>query len=185
LTQPHTELVTASIARVTQAGIVTADGREHGLDALVCATGFDTTRPLAGTRIEGLGGQLLSAAWRDGPRAYFGIAVPAFPNFFLMLGPNTATGHTSTLLYIEPQVQHAIACMQRVRREGARWIAVKPDVAAAHDRAQQARLSGSVWSQCRSWYRAESGRIVAIWPGFTADYVKAVQQPDATAYALG
>jgi cation diffusion facilitator CzcD-associated flavoprotein CzcO len=177
--------VTTGITRVTAQGLLTDDGREHALDTLVCATGFDTVHPLAGTRIEGLGGQLLSDAWRDGPSAYLGIAVPAFPNFFLMLGPNTATGHTSTLLYIEPQVRYAIACMQRVRRDGRRWIVVKPDIAAAHDAAQQRRLAGSVWSQCRSWYRAESGRIVAIWPGFTAEYVKAVRRPDEAAYELG
>lgn len=185
LALPQTELVTAGISRITARGLLTEDGREHELDALVCATGFDTVHPLADTRIAGLGGRLLSEAWRDGPRAYLGIAVPAFPNFFLMLGPNTATGHTSTLLYIEPQVQYAIACMQRVRREGRRWIAVKPEVAAAHDDALQRRLSTSVWSQCRSWYRAESGRIVAIWPGFTREYVKAVRRPDPAAYELG
>ena len=184
LARPQTELVTAGIARVTAHGVLTDDGREHVLDTLVCATGFDTIRPLAGTRIEGLGGRLLSDAWRDGAQAYLGIAVAGFPNFFLMLGPNTATGHTSTLLYIEPQVRHAIACMQRVRHEGRRWIAVKPEVAAAHDAAQQQRLATSVWSQCRSWYRADNGRIVAIWPGFTADYVKAVRRPNPAAYEL-
>jgi cation diffusion facilitator CzcD-associated flavoprotein CzcO len=185
LARPQTALVTAGITRVTAHGLLTADGREHALDALVCATGFDTTHPLADTRIEGLGGRLLADAWRDGPAAYLGLTVPHFPNFFLMLGPNTATGHTSTLLYIEPQVQHAIACMQRVQREGRRWIAVKADVAAAQDAAQQQRLAGSVWSQCRSWYRAENGRIVAIWPGFTRDYVRAVRRPDPAAYELG
>lgn len=185
LARPQTELVTAGITHITPRGVSTDDGREHVLDTLVCATGFDTLRPLAGVRIQGLNGRLLTEAWRDGAQAYLGIAVAGFPNLFLMLGPNTATGHTSTLLYIEPQVQHAIACMQRVRREGRRWIAVRPEVAAAHDAAQQQRLSTSVWSRCRSWYRADNGRIVAIWPGFTADYVKAVTQPDPAAYELG
>lgn len=185
LARPQTELITAAITRVTARGLLTDDGREHALDALVCATGFDTLHPLAGTRIEGLGGRLLSDAWCGGPTAYLGIAVAGFPNFFLMLGPNTATGHTSTLLYIEPQVQHAIACMQRVRREGARWIAVKPEVAAAQDEALQRRLSTSVWSQCRSWYRADNGRVIAIWPGFTREYVKAARRPDPAAYELG
>jgi cation diffusion facilitator CzcD-associated flavoprotein CzcO len=185
LALPHTALVTAGISRITARGLLTEDGREHALDALVCATGFDTVNPLAGTRIQGLGGQLLSEAWAQGAKAYLGIAVPAFPNFFLMLGPNTATGHTSTLLYIEPQVRYAIACMQRVRAEARRWIVVTAPAAAAHDEAQQRRLATSVWSQCRSWYRAENGRIVAIWPGFTREYVKAVRAPDFSAYAFG
>lgn len=185
LARPQTALVTDGIHRVTAGGVLTEDGREHLLDVLICATGYDTVRPLGNVRIEGLGGRLLSDAWAEGAQAYLGIAVAGFPNFFLMLGPNTATGHTSTLLYIEPQVSHAIACMQRVHRGGRRWIAVKPDVARAHDEAQQRRLSMSVWSRCTSWYRAGNGRIVAIWPGYTADYVRAVRRPDEAAYELG
>lgn len=185
LALPHAELVTAGIREITPAGVLTVDGREHALDALVCATGYDTVRPLSHVRIEGLGGRLLADAWQGGAQAYLGIAVAGFPNFFLMLGPNTATGHTSTLLYIEPQVRHAIACMQRVRREGRRWVGVRPAVAQAHDEALQQRLATSVWSQCRSWYRAENGRIVAIWPGYTAEYARAVREPDEAAYELG
>jgi cation diffusion facilitator CzcD-associated flavoprotein CzcO len=185
LALPQSELVTAPIRGVTPAGVLTQDGREHELDALVCATGFDTAKLLSGLRITGLDGQTLGDAWRDGQSAYFGIAVPGFPNLFLTLGPNTGTGHTSTLLFIEPQVRHALACMQRVRDEGKRWIAVRADVAAAQAGALQRRLAGSVWSQCSSWYRDANGRIFAIWPGFTREYVKAVSRPDAAAYELG
>ncbi|MCF8205316.1 MAG: NAD(P)/FAD-dependent oxidoreductase [Methylotenera sp.] len=184
LAQPQCALVTAPIREITPDGVVTADGRAHALDALVCATGFDTTRPLAQLRITGLDGRTLEDAWRGGQRAYLGLTVPGFPNFFLMLGPNTGTGHTSTLLFIEPQVQHALACMQRVRREGRRWISVRADVAAAQAEALQQRLAGSVWSQCSSWYRDPSGRIFAIWPGFTREYVRAVRRPDESAYEL-
>lgn len=185
LTLPQSELVTAPIRAITAAGVLTEDGREHELDALVCATGFDTVRPLAGLRISGLAGQTLEAAWRGGQSAYLGISVPGFPNLFLTLGPNTGTGHTSTLLFIEPQVSHALACMQRVQREGGRWIAVRADAAAAQVDGLQRRLAGSVWSRCSSWYRDGSGRIFAIWPGFTKEYVKAASPPDAAAYELG
>jgi cation diffusion facilitator CzcD-associated flavoprotein CzcO len=185
LTLPQSELVTSPIHAITAAGVLTEDGREHELDALVCATGFDTARPLAGLRITGLDGLALEDAWRDGQAAYFGISVPGFPNFFLTLGPNTGTGHTSTLLFIEPQVSHALACMQRVRRDEGRWIAVRADVCAAQVEGLQRRLTGSVWSHCSSWYRDGSGRIFAIWPGFTSEYVRAVARPDAAAYELG
>lgn len=184
LTRPHVELVTTGIERITPRGVVTSDGRERPVDVLVCATGFDTVQLLSSVRVTGLRGQTLRQAWAQGPQAYHGISVAGFPNMFLMLGPNTATGHTSTLLYIEPEVQHAIACMQRVRREGRQWIAVRADVMAEHNRALQQRLGGSVWAQCRSWYRMDGGKIVALFPGFTAEYVKAVTQTDPNAYEL-
>ena len=185
MSQPNVELVTDGIARITEGGIVTADGQERAIDVLVCATGFDTVHLLSSITITGLGGRTLREAWANGPEAFHGITVAGFPNLFLSLGPNTATGHTSTLLYIEPETQHSIACMQAVLQGGKRWIEVRPEVFRAHNQRLQERLSGSVWSLCRSWYRTQEGRIVALFPGFTAEYVKAVRRPDLNDYRLG
>ncbi len=177
LSQPHVGLVTTGIERITAHGIRTTDGVERPLDALVCATGFDTVHLLQSLEVRGRAGQTLSDAWRDGPEALHGISVAGFPNLFLMLGPNTATGHTSTLLYIEPAVQHAIACMRAVTDGGHRAIEARADVQQAHNLALQERLGGSVWAQCRSWYRMDSGKVIAIFPGYTNEYVRTVRKP--------
>ncbi|MDP2261564.1 MAG: alpha/beta hydrolase fold domain-containing protein [Hydrogenophaga sp.] len=184
LGQPHVELVANAITRITAQGIVTADGTERPVDVLVCATGFDAVHLLSSLKLTGLDSRRLHEVWADGPHAYHGITVSGFPNLFLMLGPNTATGHTSTLLYIEPGVAHAIGCIQAVRQGRHRWIDVRADVMAAHNQRLQARLSGSVWSLCRSWYRMEGGRIVALFPGFTREYERAVQKPRMADYRL-
>ena len=47
LARPVTELVTCAIESVTLRGVLTADGREHALDRLVCATGFDVQHALS------------------------------------------------------------------------------------------------------------------------------------------
>lgn len=184
LAQPNVELVTAPIACITERSIVTADGREHPLDVLVCATGFDTVHLLASVDVRGLDGRTLREAWSQGPNAFLGVSVAGFPNFFLLLGPNTATGHTSTLLYIEPEVEHVLGCMRAVRSGGRRAIEVRADAQARWNDALQSRLAGSVWSLCRSWYRMDNGRIVALFPGFTREYVRAVRRPDWAAYKL-
>ena len=178
LTQPHVALVTSAIMRITPHGVLTsngADGREHPLDVLVCATGFDVQHSLSHVPITGLNGVTLEQAWSQGPQAHLGLTVAGFPNLFLMLGPNTATGHTSTLLYIEPGVQFVLRAMAEVQQRGSRWLAVKPAVMQRYNDALQARLGPSVWGQCRSWYRADSGRVIALFPGFTREYVRAVQ----------
>ena len=185
LAQPHVALVTGAIDRITPRGIQTADGIEHALDALVCATGFETVNLLGSITITGRDGVTLAEAWRDGPVALHGISVAGFPNLFLMLGPNTATGHTSTLFYIEAAARHALAAMQRVLERGGRWAAVKPEAMAAHDASLQARLKGSVWTQCRSWYRMDNGRVVAIFPGFTPEYVRKAGTLDPADYDWG
>jgi cation diffusion facilitator CzcD-associated flavoprotein CzcO/acetyl esterase/lipase len=185
MSQPNVELVTDPIERITERGIVTADGQERAIDVLVCATGFETVQLLSSITVTGLGGRTLRETWANGPEAFPGISVAGFPNMFLSLGPNTATGHTSTLLYIEPETQHSIACIQAVLKSGKRWIEVRPEVMRAHNDALQRRLAGSVWSLCRSWYRTQEGRIVALFPGFTAEYVKAVRHPNLNDYRMG
>ena len=174
LQQPHVALVTADIQRIVADGVVTADGQHHQTDVLVCATGFDVQHALSGVTITGRGQQTLAQAWADGPEARLGLTVAGFPNLFLMLGPNTATGHTSALLFIEPGARWALQAMQQVQQRGANFIDLKPAVMRAFNDALQTRLKTSVWSQCRSWYRADSGRNIAIWPGFTGEYVRAV-----------
>lgn len=166
-TLPQVRLETGAIERITPAGVRVAGGTEHALDVLVCATGFDVEGSLA-VPITGRDGATLQAVWRDGAFAHFGTTVAGFPNLFLMLGPNTATGHTSTLLFIEPQVQLVMRALQALRER--RWLDVKATVVDTFNTEIQQRLTGSVWMQCSNWYRAASGRNVAIWPGYTREY---------------
>jgi cation diffusion facilitator CzcD-associated flavoprotein CzcO len=176
LARPNAEVVTAPILRIEPRGVVTAGAgggeRLHALDTLVCATGFETVNLLGGFAVQGEGGTTLAEAWGRAPRAWRGVCVPRFPNCFFMLGPNTGTGHTSTLLYIEPQAAFVVRAWQEMQRRGASRCGVREDATEAWDAGLQRRLEGSVWSACRSWYRNEAGRIVAIFPGFTREYVE-------------
>ena len=182
LVRPHVALVTAGIERITATGVRCTDGSERELDVLVCATGFDTVHLLQSVEVTGRDGRTLADAWRDGPEAWHGISVAGFPNLFLLLGPNTATGHTSTLLYIEPAVRHAIECMRAVAEGGHRAIEVREETMRAHNADLQQRLSGSVWAQCRSWYRMDNGKVIAIFPGYTAEYHRGLRHLERQAY---
>ena len=181
---PNVELVTEPIERITAYGIVTADGCDRPIDVLVCATGFDVGHMLSSVRVRGLQGRSLREAWNQGPEAYHGISVPGFPNLFLLLGPNTGTGHTSTLLFIEAQVRYAIACIRAVRSGHHRWIDVRAQAFREHNDRLQTRLSGSVWSHCRSWYRLDNGRVIALFPGYTREYVRALHRPNLGDFEL-
>ena len=137
----------------------------------VAACGKKEAPPTAGNEVIITIGH---AAPLTGPQAHLGVMVAGFPNLWLMLGPNTATGHTSTLLFIEPGVRWAVRAMLELRRRGLCWIEVKDEVMRASNAALQARLKRSVWAGCRSWYRAPDGKIFALFPGFTREYVRAV-----------
>jgi cation diffusion facilitator CzcD-associated flavoprotein CzcO len=186
LGRPNVELVTDPIERIDANGIATRDGRHRAVDAIVCATGFDTLHLLSSVDVRGSDGQALADAWRDAPQAYRGVTVAGFPNLFLLLGPNTGTGHTSTLLYIEAQVDYTLRCLRELRRRGRSWLAVKPDVMVEHNRALQARLAKTVWAgPCSSWYKTASGHVAAIWPGFSWEYTRAMRQPRFEDYEFG
>jgi hypothetical protein len=100
------------------------------------------------------------------------MTIPAFPNMFVMYGPNTNTSGGSIIFYLETQAAYIRQALQQLGRRAAAAIEVRPEVEAASDRALQARFAGTAWTRCDSWYRDEKGRIVANWPGYMREYLE-------------
>ncbi len=172
LTRPNVELVTESISEVAGGEIVTGGNRRRPVDVIIYGTGFDVSGSLKRLSITGRNGVGLSAAWQAEIASYYGICVSGFPNFFMLLGPNTGLGHNSVVIMIEAQVTYIMSCLRFMRRKRLKTIDVKHDIQATFYRQIQERLKPTVWQSggCRSWYQDEKGRNVAIWPGFTFDY---------------
>ena len=184
LQRPNVTLTTEPIARVNATGIVTADGTEHEVDCVIYGTGFKTTEFMFPMEITGSGGRRLSDAWADGPHAHYGIAVPGFPSLFLTYGPNTNTSGGSVIVYAESQAAYIRQALAHVRASGAAAIEVRADVEAGSDRALQQRFAGTAWTQCDSWYRNESGRVVTNWPGYMREYEAGVRELRSMEYEL-
>jgi cation diffusion facilitator CzcD-associated flavoprotein CzcO len=185
LNRPNVELVTDAIREVTERGVVTEDGREREVDALVFGTGFQATDFLAPMRVTGVGGRELDAAWREGAEAYLGISVSGFPNLFLLYGPNTNLGHSSIVFMLESQVRYALACMRALRRRGAHALDVRPDAQRAFNVRLQEALARSVWgADCTSWYKTAEGRNTNNWPGFTFRYRRLTRAPRLAHYEV-
>ena len=184
LQRPNVELITDRITRITEKGIVIADGAERELDCLIYATGFRTTEFMFPMQISGVGGRTLGEAWADGPHAHLGIAVPGFPSLFLMYGPNTNTSGGSIIFYEETQAAYIRQALEQVRRHGAAAIEVRSAVEAASDRELQARFAGTAWLACDSWYRDRTGRIVTNWPGYMREYEQRLRTLDPSEYEL-
>ncbi|WP_436529583.1 flavin-containing monooxygenase [Actinoplanes sp. HUAS TT8] len=169
LARPDVELVTEKITAVTPGGVRTADGTEHPIDVLVWGTGFAATEFLVPIKVTGRDGESLEEAWEHGAHAYLGLAVPGFPNMFLVYGPNTNTGNTSVVYFHESQAEWITQAVRHLDQHQDP-LEVRPEVAAAYDQELQSRLAGSVWTSCRSWYRTAAGRVVTNWPGMAAEY---------------
>lgn len=182
LQKRNVRLVTDSIEQIEPSGVRTADGELHELDCLIWATGFSTTEFVRSIGVSGEGGVDLHAQWAGAPHAHLGITVPSFPNMFLMYGPNTNTSGGSIIVYEEAQARYIRSALEQLRDRGAASLRVRPEVEAASDRALQARFQGTAWLDCDSWYRDRDGRIVANWPGYMRDYVKATHELDPAEY---
>jgi cation diffusion facilitator CzcD-associated flavoprotein CzcO len=185
LQRTNVELVTAPIDRVAAQGVVTKDGELREVDAIVCATGFNATQLLSKVRIEGLRGHVLGEVWNKGAEAYHGVTVAGFPNFFLLLGPNTGTGHTSTLIFIEAQVNYTLDCIRELVRRGNTHLDVKAAAMREHNIELQRTLGTTVWAgNCGSWYKTAEGKIVALYPGFAREYVAELERPNFDDYVF-
>lgn len=169
--RPDVELVTDTIERIEAKGVRTKDGRLHEADAIVLATGFKLGLVTAPFPIIGREGKTLDDAWSGGAVAYKGMTVAGFPNWFILMGPNTGPGHTSVLVYTEAQIAHAIEAIQRIRNEGLKYVEIRQDVQDRYNEGIQKRMKHMVWGGCKSWYLNPDGSNHSLYPGFAAEYV--------------
>ncbi|HUA47029.1 MAG TPA: NAD(P)/FAD-dependent oxidoreductase [Solirubrobacteraceae bacterium] len=182
LARPNVELVTNPISRMTRAGVVTTDGRVHEFDCVIWGTGFKATEFMFPMEITGAAASDLCEVWAGGAHAHLGMTVPGFPSMFIMYGPNTNTSGGSIIFYHEAQASYIRQALQLVERHGGGAIEVRAEVEAAGDRDVQARFAGTAWTRCDSWYRDDTGRIVANWPGYMREYMERTRTIDPAEY---
>jgi cation diffusion facilitator CzcD-associated flavoprotein CzcO len=174
LCRDNVTLHTEGIARLDASGIVGSDGQHLPVDLIVWATGFDATDNAIPYLIKGRGGRLLSDAWHPYPHAYLGTCVPGFPNLFILAGPNTGTGHTSALFMIEAQMRYVMACIGEVLKENGRSIEARTEAEERYTAMIHRQMTRTVWhwGGCRSWYQNSSGKVVAMFPGFSFSFYR-------------
>jgi cation diffusion facilitator CzcD-associated flavoprotein CzcO len=180
LTRPNVELVTAGIREVHPRGILTDDGVEHPADTIIFGTGFHVTDAPVGELVRGRDGRTLAEVWAGSPRAYLGVGVAGFPNLFLLLGPNTGLGSTSVVLMIEAQVEYLLRALKFMRTAGVATVEPRPEAQQGFVAELDGRMRTTVWAAggCASWYLDRTGRIAAIWPGFTWAYRRRARRFD-------
>lgn len=137
--RPHVELVTDAIERVTPTGVVTADGRHHPVDVLICATGFKimekgATPPYP---VLGLDGVDLADFWQANRyQAYQGVSVPGYPNLFFIMGPY-GFSPGSYFWMVEATAFHAARVIAETRKRGNTACEIRRE---PHDRYWQRAL---------------------------------------------
>ncbi len=169
-------------------GVVDNEGVLHAVDVIVAATGYDTSF-VPRFPILGAGGVNLQDKWRaDGAAAYLSVAVPGFPNYFLVLGPNSPISNGSLVGAMEHQTDYILQVVQKQLQQ-RRARAVEVTAAAADDfRAwKDALMQGlSFTGSCHSWYKngTTDGPVVGPWPGSVNHFMEIIREPRFEDYAI-
>jgi cation diffusion facilitator CzcD-associated flavoprotein CzcO len=182
----NVEVVSCGIREVTADGIVDRDGRLHRVDTIIFGTGFQVTDPPISHRVTGADGDTLAERWNGSPRAHLGLAVSGFPNFFLLLGPNTGLGHNSVLLMIEAQVKYVMQALRYLGSHGRAALDPDPGAQARFIDEVDRGTAGSVWTAggCVSWYLDSTGRNSTLWPGSVRAYQRRLARFDPSDYRV-
>ena len=190
MAREHVHLFTGGIREVTPTQVVTEDGASHPADVLVIATGFDAINMLSSYKLYGRGGRSIREAWdAAGAEAYLGVAVPDFPNFFMLTGPNTALGHGGSVVsLIEAQVRYVMGILQKVMAQHPEGfeIEVKRPVHDEYNQRVQQAHNRMIWTHkgMSNWYRNPQGRVVATTPFRNDDYWGWVRRTDLGDYTV-
>ncbi|TRM62608.1 hypothetical protein BD626DRAFT_403629 [Schizophyllum amplum] len=168
-----------AIDSVVEEGIKLKTREVVPLDVIVYATGYSLDAP--DLRVTGSQGKTMREyhVGQGGATAYFGCSMPGFPNLFMLLGPNVATGHASVIFSEEVQIQLALQVIKPVLDGDAQSFEIKDEVVNKYNEWLQARLRHSVWTDCMSYYRVDrsQGKIVATFPGPVTLFWRLARRP--------
>jgi 4-hydroxyacetophenone monooxygenase len=168
VSREHVSVEMSRITRVEGDEVVTADDRRHPLDVLVLATGFQAVRILSSLDVVGRAGRDLHEFWgKDDARAYLGCAVPGFPNFFIMYGPNVQAGHGGSLVGLaEMQSDYIVDVLRQMVRGGSGSVEVRHDVWQRYNDEVDRAHDAMIWSHpgMSTYYRNSQGRVVVPGP---------------------
>jgi len=183
----HLEQTPMLNAPITDTGIVTANGKTHDYDVIIYGTGFKASDFLSTFKVVGRDGIELHERWQGDARAYLGMTVPGFPNFFMLYGPNTnIVVNGSIIFFSECSVRYVVRALGMLGEAGARTLDVREDVHDVFNTRVDAGNARMAWGQpgVSSWYKNATGRVSQNWPFALVDYWAATLKPDPSDYEL-
>lgn len=188
LQEKNVSPIFSAVTRITEGGLIDANGDVYKVDAIICATGFDTnwckSWPVIGRKE-----RLLQDAWGGDPESYFSCCAKDFPNLFFILGPNarkstippaqafhntyanmtlTAVGNGSLIPQMEWASGYAVKWAGKIAMEDIHSIDPKQEAIDDFNVYTQEYLKRTVYtSHCRSWYKNNKvdGPVTAMWAG--------------------
>jgi cation diffusion facilitator CzcD-associated flavoprotein CzcO len=171
LSRENVDVDISGIEKITPTGIRTKDGKDIPLDIIVYATGFfaySNMEKALSFQVYGIGGRNLNSEWEAEAVSYKGITVSGYPNYFKVNGPNTGTGHSSQISYMETMVNYTVKAICAIKHDKSiKAIDVRIDVQSDYVAKMKANLKLTVWQtgNCTAFYRKNmTGEVTSLSP---------------------
>jgi len=159
LSRENVDVDISGIDCITPTGIKTKEGKEIDLDIIVYATGYfaySNMKKALTFQVFGLGGRNLNSEWETEAVSYKGITVSGYPNYFKVNGPNTGTGHSSQMSYMETATDYIVQAIYAVKRDkDIKAIDPKCDLQEEYIVKMREKMQKTVWQNatCTAFYR--------------------------------
>jgi cation diffusion facilitator CzcD-associated flavoprotein CzcO len=191
ITRPNVRIIPQSAKCFDETGVIAADGTHVECDCVILGTGFETQKDELDSNfvIKGRNGITMDEFWKKegGMKAYKGVTIPNFPNYFLFMGPNTNLGHNSVIFMIEQQIHYIIQALKTCVGLKRNVVEIKREPFDKYNEMIQKSLAKSVWNtgNCTSWYLSGKGFNSSIWgKGFTFLYKFDMKKFDRDNYTM-
>jgi len=159
LARDNVDVDISGIDCITPTGIRTKDGKEVDLDIIVYATGYyaysDMKKALT-FQVNGMDGRNLNSEWEKEIVSYKGITVSGYPNYFKVNGPNTGSGHSSQISYMETTTDYIVQAISALKEfKSIKAIHPKQQLQDAYVTQIRAKMQKTVWqnSTCPAFYK--------------------------------
>lgn len=173
----NVEIVTDRIDRLTEHGIRFESGREIEVDVIALATGFDVSKFIRPTKVTGLGGCDLDSFWTPDPKSYGALAMPGFPNFFFINGPNGPVGNFSLIDVAERQMDYIMQMIEALEAVPATAVQVTQHAFDDFQKRQREAAKNTIWATgCKSWYLDSQG-LPFVWALPVSELLDMLERP--------
>jgi len=178
LSRKNVDVDISGIENMTPTGIRTKEGKDIPLDIIVYATGFfaySNMKKALSFQVYGIDGRNLNSEWEKEAVSYKGITVSGYPNYFKVNGPNTGTGHSSQLCYMETMVNYTVKAICAIKRDKSiKAIDVRSNVQSEYVAKMKKNLQLTVWQTggCSAFYRKDmTGEVTSLSPESVINFI--------------
>ena len=185
LKQDHVRVVQDPIERVNDSGVLTSSGEQFEFDVIIYGTGFSASKILFPMRIYGRDGKELRESWDQDPRAYLGVTMPNYPNFFCLYGPNTnIVVNGSIIFFSECEMHYVSKCLRHLIEHQYAAMDCKVEPFQKYNEEIDAESLKMAWgaSKVNAWYKNAHGRVTQNWPGSLVEFWHQMRELDPNDY---